>query len=95
MVILKIRIDNGAEFTSNRFTSWAKSHGITLEYIKSGSPYQNGYIERFKRTYRTEMLDLYLFNNFEQVRKITEEWLEMYNTERLHEALNNMTPIET
>ena len=41
------------------------------------------------------MLDLYLFNNFEQVRKITEEWLEMYNTERLHEALNNMTPIET
>ena len=95
MVILKIRIDNGAEFSSNRFTSWAKSHGITLEYIKSGSPYQNGYIERFNRTYRTEVLDLYIFKNLEQARKITEEWLEMYNTERLHEALNNMTPIET
>ncbi|OTP86111.1 hypothetical protein B5S43_13815, partial [Gilliamella apicola] len=46
------------------------------------------------RTYRTEVLDLYLFKNLEQVRKITEEWLEMYNTERPHEALNNMTPIE-
>ena len=52
---LKIRVDNGTEFTSNRFTSWAKSHGITLDYIKPGSPYQNGYIERFNRTYRTEV----------------------------------------
>ncbi|NUE65634.1 integrase core domain-containing protein [Snodgrassella sp. ESL0253] len=24
----------------------------------------------------------------------TEEWLTIYNTERPHEALNNMTPIE-
>ncbi|WP_133053230.1 integrase core domain-containing protein [Gilliamella apis] len=87
-------IDNDAEFTSNRFTSWAKSHGITLDYIKPGSPYQNGYIERFNRTYRTEVLDLYVFKNLEQARKITEEWLEMCITVRPHEALNNMTPIE-
>ena len=40
------------------------------------------------------MLDLYLFKNLEQVRKITEEWLEMYNTKKAHKALNNMTPIE-
>ena len=91
---LKIRVDNGAEFTANRFTSWAKSHGISIDYIKPGSPYQNGYIERFNRTYRTEVLDLYIFKNLEQARKITEEWLEIYNTERPHEALNNMTPIE-
>ena len=49
--LLKIRIDNSAEFTSNRLTSWAKSHGITLDYIKPGNSYQNGYIERFNRTY--------------------------------------------
>ena len=40
------------------------------------------------------MLDLYLFKNLKHVSKITEDWLEMYNTERPHEALNNMTPIE-
>ncbi|WP_155266331.1 integrase core domain-containing protein, partial [Snodgrassella communis] len=50
-------------------------------YIQPGSPYQNGYIERFNRTYRTEVLDLYLFNNLEQARKVTEEWLTIYNTE--------------
>jgi putative transposase len=46
------------------------------------------------RTYRTEVLDLYLFNNLAQARRITEEWLTIYNTERPHEALNNMTPPE-
>ena len=61
----KIRIDNGPEFTGNTFTNWAKSHGITIEYINPGSPYQNGLIERFNRSYRTEVLDLYLFNNLE------------------------------
>ncbi|WP_155266520.1 integrase core domain-containing protein [Snodgrassella communis] len=76
---LTIRVVNGPEF-----------NGITINYIQAGSPYQNGYIERFNRTYRTEVLDLYLFNNLEQARKVTEEWLTIYNTERPHEALNNM-----
>ncbi|OCG61257.1 transposase [Gilliamella sp. Nev3-1] len=91
---LKIRVDNGPEFTGKTFTNWAKLHGITIDYIQPASPYQNGYIERFNRTYRTEVLDLYLFNNLAQARRITEEWLTIYNTERPHEALNNMTPIE-
>uniref|UniRef100_UPI0009E429CE integrase core domain-containing protein n=1 Tax=Gilliamella sp. Nev6-6 TaxID=3120252 RepID=UPI0009E429CE len=60
----------------------------------SNCPYQNGYIERFNRTYSTEVLDLSLFNNLAQARKITEEWLMIYNTKRPHEALNNMTPLE-
>ncbi|WP_143425458.1 integrase core domain-containing protein, partial [Gilliamella sp. Nev5-1] len=87
---LKIRVDNGPEFTGKTFTN----HGITIDYIQPSSPYQNGYIERFNRTYRTEVLDLYLFNNLAQARRITEEWLTIYNTERPHEALNNMTPLE-
>jgi putative transposase len=60
---LTIRVDNGPEFTGKTFIDWAKSHGITLDDIQLGSPYQNGYIERFNRTYRTEVLDRYLFNN--------------------------------
>jgi putative transposase len=91
---LKIRVDNGSEFTRKAFIDWAKSHGITIDYIQASSPYQNGYIERFNHTYHIEVLDLYLFNNQEQARKVTKEWLTIYNTERPHEALNNMTPIE-
>jgi putative transposase len=91
---LTIRVVNGPEFTGKTFIDWAKSHGITMGYIQLCSPYQDGYVERFNRTCRTEVLDLYLFNNLVQGRRITEEWLTIYNTERPHEALNNMTPLE-
>ncbi|MWP46841.1 transposase [Gilliamella sp. Pas-s27] len=70
---LKIRVDNGPEFTGKTFINWVKSHDIAIDYIQPGSPYQNGYIERFNRTYRTEVLDLSLFNHLAQARRITEE----------------------
>jgi hypothetical protein len=31
---------------------WAAQHGVTLEFIKPGKPMQNGFIERFNRSYR-------------------------------------------
>jgi transposase InsO family protein len=61
---------------------------------KQGECWSMDFMSDSSCNYRTEVLDLYLFNNLEQVRKITEEWLTIYNTERPHEALNNMTPIE-
>ncbi|MCO6521492.1 MAG: transposase family protein [Snodgrassella sp.] len=52
---LRIRLDNEPAFTGKTFIDWAKSHGgITIDYIQAGSTYQNGYIERFNRTYRIE-----------------------------------------
>ena len=90
----RIRVDNGPEFTSSEFTDWAKSHGIYVDFIKPGSPYQNGYIERFNRTYREDVLDLYLFSNLDEVRQETDRWIQLYNYERPHDGLNDMTPME-
>ena len=90
----KIRVDNGSEFTSNLFTDWALAHSIKVDYIKPGCPYQNVYIERFNRTYRNEVLDLYLFKNLHEVEHMTDAWIEIYNNQRPHDSLNDMTPIE-
>lgn len=65
-----------------------------LEFIKPGKPTQNVFIERFNRTYRTEILDFYLFRIFNEVKEITERWLNEYNSERRHESLNNLIPKE-
>ncbi len=91
---LKLRMDNGPEFISLILAQWAEDHGVQLEFIQPGKPTQNAFIERFNRTYRTEILDFYLFRTLNEVREITERWLAEYNSERPHESLNNLTPEE-
>lgn len=90
----KLRVDNGPELTSVDMASWAETHGVKLEFIQPGKPMQNGFIERFNRTYREEVLDMYMFRRLREVRDITERWLMEYNEERPHESLGNLTPIE-
>jgi putative transposase len=88
----KIRVDNGPEFISSTFTDWCKKENIMIQYIQPGKPMQNGYIERFNRTFRQDVLDAYLFEDIMQVRIIAEEWMKDYNCSRPHESLNGMTP---
>lgn len=63
----KLRMDNGPEFASTAMAAWAHQHGVGLEFIQPGKPTQNSYIERFNRTYREEVLDLYIFDNLNEV----------------------------
>ena len=91
---LKLRLDNGPEFIALALAEWAEQHGVTLEFIKPGKPMQNGFIERFNRSYREAVLDMYVFQNLEEVREQTEKWLKEYNEERPHEALGHLTPRE-
>lgn len=39
---------------------WAEQQGIEMEFIKSGKPTQNSYVERFDKTYRDEILNMYV-----------------------------------
>lgn len=89
-----LRTDNGPEFLSHEFTGWARSAGMIIQYIQPGKPNQNAYVERFNRTYRNEVLDLYLFNDIEEVREKTYWWMIDYNEERSHDSLEDLTPVE-
>lgn len=88
-----IRVDNGPEFTSDKFACWCEQKNIRINYIQPGKPVQNAYIERFNRSVRTDVLDAYIFTNMEQLRIICQQWLEDYNHHRPHDALNGETPV--
>ena len=87
-----IRLDNGPEFIAERFMTWCAERGIALRYIQPEKPDQNAFIERYNRTYRTEVLNAYVFESLEQVREISAEWLQSYNEERPHDALAGLPP---
>ena len=89
-----LRCDNGPEFLGAEFVSWAESAGMAIMYIQPGKPNQNAYIERFNRTYRTEVLNLYLFDDLEDVREVTYWWMLDYNNKRPHDSLDSLTPVE-
>ena len=55
---------------------------------------QNGYIERFNRTFRENILDAYLFEDIMQVQILAEEWIRDYNFNRPHQSLGGKTPME-
>ena len=57
-----IRVDNGPEFLSAVFQDYCEENNIEIQYIQTGRPMQNGYIERFNRTFREDVLDAWLFS---------------------------------
>jgi len=88
----KLRVDNGPEFIAFILEQWCKDHDIELVFIQKGKPHQNGYIERFNRTYREEILDNYAFENLQEARSLTEAWMWVYNNERPHSSLGYLSP---
>jgi putative transposase len=90
----EMRTDNGTEFIAKAFKGFCINSGIEHKPIQKGKPMQNGYVERFNRTYREDVLDMHIFETIDQVREKTEEFLFDYNNQHPHDSLSEMTPVE-
>lgn len=95
-----IRTDNGVPFSSpqalfglSRLSVWWLRLGINIERIKPGHPEQNGRHERMHLTLKNEATRPPGFTLLQQQSKL-DDFIEQYNHDRPHEAINMKYPGE-
>lgn len=88
-----VRSDNGSEFKAQGLQQWLKSVGVEPIYIYPGSPWENGYNERFNGTLRDEVLNTEAFYSLQEARCVIHQWVQQYNYVRPHQSLNFHPPI--
>jgi len=71
----------------------AERVGIKPIRIYPGSPWENGYNERFNGTLRHEVLNAEWFTTTTQAQIVINQWLRQYNHVRPHQALNMRPPV--
>jgi len=87
-----IRSDNGSEFTAHMLREWLKGLNVKTAYIEPGSPWENGFNERFNGSLRDECLNREWFYTLKEAQIIIEEWRKEYNHIRPHSSLNYRPP---
>ena len=84
--------DNGTQFISKDFASYMRTVGLQHVRTSVMYPQSNGKIERFHRTVHQECLQKKSLINLEDARRQVAEFIEFYNTKRLHSSLYYLTP---
>lgn len=87
-----IRSDNGSEFTAEVLQKWLKDLNVKTAYIEPGSPWENGYNERFNGSLRDECLNLEYFDTLKEARVVIGQWIHEYNEIRPHSSLGYRPP---
>lgn len=87
-----IRSDNGSEFTAQKVQKWLEKLEVKTAYITPGSPWENGYNERFNGILRDELLNGEIFYTLKEAKVIVESWRKHYNQVRPHSSLGYRPP---
>jgi putative transposase len=86
--------DNGTELTSNAILRWRAENRVEWHYIAPGKPMQNGFVESFNGRMRDELLNETMFRSLSHARDLIAAWVDDFNHERPHSALDYQTPAD-
>lgn len=87
--------DQGVQYAAKGYTVLLATTGISISMSEPGCPTQNAFAERFMRTFKEEHVDYSDYVDFEDAHQQIGEWIEViYMTQRVHSALDYLTPTE-
>ena len=84
--------DQGAQFTTSRFTQPLLDKQIKISMDGRGRALDNIFVERLWRSVKYEYVYLTELQTVQQAREGLSEYFRFYNQERLHQSLDYKTP---
>lgn len=86
--------DQGSQFTSEDFVNGVQEAGVRVSMDGRGRWLDNVFVERFWRSLKYEEIYLHSYASIMEARESIAKWINFYNNERPHQALDYRTPAE-
>jgi transposase InsO family protein len=90
----RIITDNGPQFIAKEFKHFIRISGMTHVKTSPYYPQSNGKLERYHRTIKSECIRPKTPLSLEDARRVVTTYVRQYNEERLHSALQYVTPLD-
>ena len=84
--------DRGIQYCSNKYVKLLQDKGIRISMTENGDPLENAIAERINGILKEEYLIHYATNNLEEAKKHLNNAIQLYNNERPHMSISNLTP---
>ena len=86
--------DRGVQYCCGSYINLLRSYGVRPSMSRKGNPYDNAKAESFIKTLKAEQIDGRVYATIAEARLDIAPFLECYNRQRLHSALNYRSPQE-
>ena len=87
--------DRGLQYACSNYTDILNANGILTSMSRVANPYDNAKAESFMKTLKHEEVDGSLYRDASQARRNIGAFINnVYNTQRLHSALDYRSPVE-
>lgn len=86
--------DKGPEYTSHRFRPFVRAMGLIPCHMPRRSPESNGLAEAFFDSFKRDYVYQAALDTVEEVGRQVPTWIDHYNREAPHSALNMQSPVE-
>jgi transposase InsO family protein len=90
----RIISDNGPQFIAKDFKEFIRLSGMTHVRTSPYYPQSNGKIERYQKTVKGDCIRVKTPLSLEDARRRVADFVNHYNTQRLHSAIGYVTPMD-
>jgi len=87
-----INVDQGVQFTDEEMITIWQNQKVQISMDHKGRCFDNIFTERFWRTLKYEEVYLRDYQSWQEANQSIGEYIEKYNTRRLHQSLGYKTP---